>query len=268
MKQRPEEHWAQEVMTAVVTGATVTQHDDGSKPRMYDLRIAYSDGRIGAVEVTAAAHPEALALWRLISGGRWIEPTLRGGWAVCVTPTASYKRLKTQLPALLLQLEACGETQLDVLVARDSSAENLARDLGIVSAYQGGTAYPGSIYPTINLPDEQTGGFASETGDALATWLSDWILDPRRADNLTKLGKSGADERDLVVIVADFGNVPFHVTDILMRDDAPLPSIPPSVPDEITHVWTMSTWSSGVGMRWSAGGHWDRFDKLIHTRLR
>jgi len=109
------------------------------------------------------------------------------------------------------------------------------------------------------------GGFVSETGDPLAIWLSDWISDSRRADNLKKLGNSGVDERHLVVIVAGFGNVPFHVTDILTRDVAPLPTIPLSVPSDISHIWTMSTWSRGVGIRWSRSGQWERFDKLINT---
>jgi hypothetical protein len=264
-KQRPEENWASKVLTAALQGAIVTLNDDGSSPGMYDLRIEYDDGRVGAAEVTAAAHPDALALWRLISAERWIEPTLEGGWAVCLTPTANYKRLKARLPMLLLQLEWSGTTELHVSAVRDCSITRFASELGIVSAYQGGTAHPGSIYPTIELPHDQMGGFVSETGDPLAIWLSDWISDSRRADNLKKLGNSGVDERHLVVIVAGFGNVPFHVTDILMRDDAPLPTILLSVPSEISHIWTMSTLPRAVGIRWSRSGQWERFDKLIDT---
>jgi hypothetical protein len=250
--ERPEEDWTRKILAAELAGAIVTRYDDRPSPGMYDLAITYPDGRTGAAEVTAAAHREAIALWRLISAQRWIEKTLRGGWAVSLTPTANYKRLKTELPRLLLQLESNRVSNLKA--ALDRSTKELAAELGILSAYQGDTAYPRSIYPTIDLPLDQTGGFVSDTGDPLATWLADWIRDPRRADNVRKLGSSGANERHLVVIVAGFGNVPFHVTDVLTRDYAPLPTIPLSLPAEITNVWTMSTWSRGHGIRWTSSG--------------
>ena len=43
------------------------------------------------------------------------------------------------------------------------------------------------------------------------------------------------------------------------RKDTPLRKTHPS---EITHVWTMSTWSSGDGFRWSAETDWARFTKI------
>jgi hypothetical protein len=117
-----------------MNGALVTTHDDGSQPSMYDLRISYRDGRFGAVQVTAAAHPEALALWRHIGGGRWIEPSLRGGWAISLTPTANYKRLKAELPTLLLQLESKGVT--DLHISPDSATGFCLDKLGFKSRAQ------------------------------------------------------------------------------------------------------------------------------------
>src|SRR4051794_14980943 len=93
-KQRPEEQWVQRVLALALPYAVVGQHDDGSAAGMYDIDVEYPDGRTAAVEVTAAAHPEALALWRLISKEKWIERTLRGGWAVNVIPSANYKLLR------------------------------------------------------------------------------------------------------------------------------------------------------------------------------
>jgi hypothetical protein len=72
-------------------------------------------------------------------------------------------------------------------------------------------------------------------------------------------------EHHLVVIIAGLGNVPFHGTDILLRDDPPLPTTPLVQHDEITRVWVMSMWSSGHGIRWSSTGMWQRFDKLIDS---
>jgi hypothetical protein len=89
-KQRAEEKWVERILVAALPGALISQHDDGSAASMYDIDIDYADGRTAAVEVTSAAHPQALALWRLISEERWIERGLRGGWAVNVIPSTNY----------------------------------------------------------------------------------------------------------------------------------------------------------------------------------
>jgi len=85
----------------------------------------------------------------------------------------------------------------------------------------------------------------SDTGDPLAAWLGDWIIDAKQSDNLRKLATSGKDEGHLFIIVAGLGNVPFHVTDLLIRDDVPLPTIPLPLPREVTHVWVICPGSGG-----------------------
>lgn len=51
---RDEERWAQGCIQHALPDCTVEPHDDGSRDSTYDLRIVYSDGSMGAVEVTAA----------------------------------------------------------------------------------------------------------------------------------------------------------------------------------------------------------------------
>jgi hypothetical protein len=79
--------------------------------------------------------------------------------------------------------------------------------------------------------------------------------------NLEKLARSGADERHLFLILPGFAEARFAVIDLLMRDGAPLPDTDPELPPEVTHVWTVSTWRDGSGMRWSPDEGWLRFDK-------
>ena len=45
-----------------VLGAVVTQHDDGSAPSMYDLDVAYPDGRRAAAEVVSTRDAQAMSL--------------------------------------------------------------------------------------------------------------------------------------------------------------------------------------------------------------
>jgi hypothetical protein len=78
--------------------------------------------------------------------------------------------------------------------------------------------------------------------------------------------RSGADERHLFVIVPGFCDAPFAVADLLMQDDPPLPTVAPSLPPEVSHVWAMSTWNAGAGMRWSPEFGWQHFDKRVGQR--
>ena len=150
--------------------------------------------------------------------------------------------------------------------ARTLAWERAADDLGIVSMGQSGTAFPGSIYVTLDLPAERTGGIVADTGDALAAWVGDFLEGHERQDVRHKLLRSGADERHAFLILPGFAEVGFGVIDLLMRDDAPLPEAEPALPVEVTHVWVVSTWSSGHGMRWAPDQGWSYFDKLISSR--
>jgi hypothetical protein len=78
---RVDEEWARQLIEAALDAPTV-QHDDGSEPGMYDLAVHLPSGDQAAAEVTAAADPACVELWKLMNGGdeRWIEDDLQGGW--------------------------------------------------------------------------------------------------------------------------------------------------------------------------------------------
>lgn len=85
-KLRPPEEWARQLIERTL-GTTVRQHDDGSRPGMYDLDIISSEDMvIGAVEVTAAVEPEATAYWRAADHGEpWTDGRITGAWTVHVS---------------------------------------------------------------------------------------------------------------------------------------------------------------------------------------
>ena len=262
---RREEEWARRCISLAL-GAEVTLHDDGTAAGMFDLEIIYADGRRGAVEVTAAADPESIELWNLINdGARWIEPNIKGGWAVVLYPYARAKRIKRELPGLLMEFEQVGIRRVRDTSWRRGPPEERIAALGISDVFQSETAFRGSIYPTIELPDEKSGGGVADTGDALAGWIGDWVARPSQEHNLVKLRLADTPERHIFVILPSFADAPFSVTDLLMRDLAPLPTIKPNLPHPLTHVWCVSTWSSGSGMRWSPDEGWQRFDKLTRN---
>ena len=242
----------------------VVQHDDGSAPRMYDLAILHDGGPPAAVEVVAAADPGSIELWNLLnSDGRWLAEGIEGGWMVVLDPViARARRIERELPELLTQLE-----KLDIREVRPHRRrgvlDDVASDLGIVSACQGGTDFPGSIYITVQLAAERSGGWVADTGDALASWLGHFLNEAEQEDVRGKLASSDAPERHAFVYLPGFTTAPFSASDLLMRDRAPLPVEDPRLPDEVTHVWAVSTWSSGDGFRWSPEEGWARFAKTV-----
>jgi hypothetical protein len=227
---------------------------------MHDLDIRYGDGRLGAVEVTAAADQDAIEFWNLICGGedRWVVPDLVGGWTVSAWPTARANRLQGELPAWLRTLERGGIAEVRV-GSTDHEFDpilSMASDLGIVHAQQGPTSYPGSIYVLPELSFEQSGGMVGDSGDPLADWIGEFLMDPKQADVLEKLRRSDADERHAFVLVPGFTSAPFSVAYLLLQDDAPLPNKAPSLPAEVSHVWAMSAWKSGRVLCWSPDSGW------------
>ena len=204
---------------------------------------------------------ECMALWRLMNGDaeRWQEPGLRGGWMVSLEPTARARRLRRELPHLLSALEGHGMREVGDGFHCDHPLATLADKLGIISAHQGETDFPGSIYSTIEQPADRTGGCVADIGDALAAWISAFLMKPEQADVLGKLARSGASATHAYVIVPPFSTAPFAVTDLLMRSEAPLPLARPLLPESVTHVWVAGTWSSGDGFRWSPESQWTKF---------
>jgi len=177
---------------------------------------------------------------------------------------ARARRIERELPDLLAQLE-----KLEIREVRPrrrrGALDDVASDLGIVSAGQSGTDFPGSIYITLQLAAERSGGFVADTGDALASWLGQFLNEPKQKDVRDKLASSGAPERHAFVYLPGFTTAPFSASDLLMRDGAPLPVEGPRLPDAVTHVWAVSTWSSGAGFRWSPEDGWAKFAKTVPT---
>jgi hypothetical protein len=260
---RPEEDWAARCIGHELR-VNVVEHDDNSSPGMFDLSIAYPDRPHGAVEVTAAADEESIKLGKLVyDGKRWIVEGIIGGWVAGLHPTASMKRIRQDLPPLLQSLERQSIQNPEPEVYWEPGLhKELIRALGIAHLAQHSTDYPGCVYLTVEQDPDRTGGMSPTDGRPLLEWLADWLILPDKADNLAKLGASGADERHLFLILPSFADAPFGVVDLLMRDDSPLPDGQPELLPEVTHLWMVSTWNfSSTGIRWSPDGGWSRFAK-------
>jgi hypothetical protein len=259
-KTRGEESWVGACIEAALPGVNVVQHDDGSEPSMYDLDLFRDGALFAACEVTAAADAESIELWNLINGSteRWVEQGLLGGWMVTVSPTCRAKRLRHELPDLLRILETVATGS-----KRQEAIERLHR-LNVVSAHRNGTDFPGSIYVTLQRDGERTGGVVPATGSGLVSWLNGWMCEPAQEHNLEKLRTAEAAERHLFVLFPGFTTAPFSASDLLMRGDAPLPEVSPALPEGITDVWLMSTWSTGDVFHYGGRG-WTRASQVFEV---
>jgi hypothetical protein len=230
---------------------------------MYDLSIRYSDRPPAAVEVTAAADAGLIELWNLINGrgdGRWEEPNLKGGWSIELAPDARAKELRAKLPDLLRRLEGHGVEGVDPSGRAHGPFETELLALGVTHAIQLPTHFTGSIYPTF----KPRAGFVPSSGTPLLDWIGPWLREPGQADNLFKLAASGAIERHLFVFLPGFTTAPFGVDIQMMKNQPILPDSDPDLPTEITHLWLMSTWSDGQGLRWGPDTGWKLFEKVGH----
>lgn len=182
---------------------------------------------------------------------------------VSLTPTARAKHLRKELPGLLQRLEDARISQVALSGQRREVDPFVveAQHLGIVHASQGGTDFPGSIYVTIEEPRERTGGIVDPSGSAIPSWAAEFLVESQQADVLAKLARSGLEERHVFILLPGFTTAPFGVVDMLRREDDSVPEAPPVLPPEVTHVWLVSLWSIGRGLRWSPEGGWARFNR-------
>ena len=245
----------------------VTQHDDGSQDGMYDLSIEFVGRSSGAAEVTCDVDGSVLALSKVIysraGSGRWIIEGLRGGWVVTLASPANGKRVIKELPALLAELESLGVTAIDTWDEDPNDpVVGRAAALRIVSAIQSDTAHAGSVYLLVELADARSGGVVASTANAPARWIGVFLRDSKRSDVLAKLDRSGASERHAFVVLAGLGEPSFDVFDPLARQDVELPTEPPDLPLEVTHVWLTTTWNGGRGLRWDPEVGWLWFERV------
>lgn len=269
VKPRGEESWAAACLEAALAEIEVRQFDDNSGAAMHDLDLYRKGDLVGACEVTAAAHRDSIELWNLINrrDERHIEEGLLGGWSLTLEMTCRWNHLRPVLRPFLESLESREITRVgefdDPRDVRDT-----AQRLGIHHAMQSPTDFLGSVYFTINLPNEMSGGVVPEDGDALCSWIEEWINHPDRSRKIKKLQKSAAPERHLFVILPGFTDAPFEAYDVLMRDHGPLPLKNPDLPEGVTHLWAMSTWRSGDVFRWSERSGWCRSKKVFEVPAR
>lgn len=212
-------------------------HDDGSADGLYDLQIRYPDGRVGAVEVTAAEDPDLVERQSVLSNGRAVLRVagLRYGWLVVLNDGARVKTAQARLPQLLRRLEAVGRTEASVFSAGDLDDEELPwLPAHLVDAQVQTTKVIDAPAGTIAIIGPMRAAFLSRDPEDVVTFVEQFI--ESRPTDIAKLRRADADERHLFIWGGEFsiGWVPLRA---LQLDVSDLPVRAPGLPPEITHVW-------------------------------
>lgn len=256
-------------VVARLTGERVVLQDDGSRDRMPDIRIEYTGSDPGYVEVWTDTDPGYARTWSRLTGRGQQMPaelpssTLRRNWFVTVSATCELRYLDQQLEPLLARLEADGQVfecvEGEESLRLDPSA-TVARllDLGVVEL----SSVPSG-------PGQQAVSRLYTTGivgpivirwPVVLDWISDTLASPRFADVRTKLDLTGADQRHVFIGVTftSPGDVYFALD---LREHS-LPPDPPTLPNEITHLWLMHAPFPDRCLVWSPDRGW--FDPVWH----
>jgi hypothetical protein len=223
-----------------------------------DIEIIYNDGHTAIGEVGWHQDREIQAMWAETHKRKDAQQVAlspgAGQWMVSLSRGASIKNLYRELPSLIGDLLAQGETQLMIQGTwPPGPTADSARRLGIEDMSRVNNSSPARAI--FFMPG--SGGVVPQDPNVIVTWIDEVVADSRYLDMTSKLLKLSADERHIFIMSG--GLTPFGVEEGLGRLDQALPTIGPTVPKGITHVWVASRFKfneeSSLGL-WRSSSGW------------
>jgi hypothetical protein len=235
-------------VVARLTGERVVIQDDGSKPAMPDIRIDYSAKPPAYIEaVVDVATPYAAMAAEI-----WKQEPLPADliWTVHITGRAPrLAQLRHRLPQILGGLHHPPEAGL---------IEELA-SLGL--RVTGPWEPPPGESGKIHLRPEGAFGNMELLWESLLDWIAEFLASDRTKDVRRKLAATAATERHAFIGVSFTS--PGDAYHALRREGRPqLPTLPPRLPPEITHLWVWSVPGLGRCLAWFPDRGW--LDVMVH----
>jgi len=221
---------------------------------MYDLRIGTQDSPKAAIECVGAVDPEWTETWNVgPARGSW-RMDLGSDWRVVLRPGARVKDVRSQIQRIL---RACEDRRVMGFHPVNSRLKRAYPDLWnelFVLEVHSINCYrtPGSGDVSLGLTGY--GGAVDARGRAIPGWIASFLTAPDRADVLSKLDRSGADECHVYVPVASCG-APWEVESYLITESQHLPVEGPLLPSPVSRVWIAY---GERGVRWD-GERWKFF---------
>lgn len=265
--KKPEERRA--VLVAVrVLGATRAEALDvtGGPEGVVEAMLTLKDGRQAAFEVTILADQAERAVSSLLARAKhsWPVPG-RWFWTIDASPQTNLKELKKRYSSIILACEAHGiEDPLydlrgwDLAFAGDTDLQWLLEGADAKCLMWGFSRQLASSMQNPHVMVVLAGG-GGPVDDSLTDFAAElqkaFDAAPHMAEHFTKLARTAADERHLYVPLGDTV-LPFSLMWGLAAGNQ-LPSEPPPVPADITHLWLAPAHSSRV-LLWSRTDGWSQ----------
>lgn len=243
------------------TGEHVVIQDDGSSDAMPDIRINYSDGRVGFVEVWKDLDGPYAAMARELAKFEYRLPAAGLGrvWFLEVSSAFRMSTADRDVPELLRALTAEGNTfntvgTAEALRQHSSAHVQRALKLGIVSlsSRPATASEPEAVY----LGPQGIYGPADVTWEPFLEWIEQTLssADPHMAGNRRKLAAARSDESH--AFLGPTYSSPWAVFHALTYWSNTLPPAPPTLPREITHVWLLNAQTPDRCLAWLPDRGW------------
>jgi hypothetical protein len=227
--------------------------DPGGGPGgAHDFEVDLDDGGFAAIEVTGEVEAGQRALESLM---RRLPPlTVPGShwrWQTGLGDSAQEKRIPSELPALLFDMEKAGQRSAHCLGDyRDPLVKQL-RELGMEFVY-GWTPTDSAQQGRVTISFGTYGGW-EWGGAATDTWLAEFLASRRGINKVVKLRSvSKAKQWHLVIVLDPRSKAGMGIT--LQESWTALPTIEP--PEPLTHLWLLPMPTAWPGLRWARGGGW------------
>lgn len=260
-------------VVARLTGEEVTIQDDNTHDGMPDIRINYTDGRTGFVEVVTDIDRSYAETYRRITRqndkgsslrlpGELRSPSVHRIWFVTLSNRANLRNINDSLPALLAKIETNGEffesvtTQETLAQVTSQHSAELVR-LGVVEIasrapreseterHKDGIIllYPGGIQ-----------GPADVTWDDFYQSLSELLASNLVLRKVSKLWKAGGD--DSHIFIGTSFTTRWAIYRALSMDVQSIPPTAPDLPERITHLWLMGAQTPDRCLVWFQREQW------------
>ncbi len=237
------------VLEAILAGSQLNYKAQQSQGE-WDFDLRHSDGRVAALEVTAAVDQpqvETMAAIRNKKRGGSVVSAVKckRSWMILPVKGAKIQKIREHADEYLSRLEADGVERFSFPQREYQSVESIIRDLQI----SGGGVFSSEGRPRILIGMPGGGGAVGAEKAIEAGEVEAWKIDNRK-----KLGAAGTTERHLVVYMDALNGVPWTA----LTEFEP-PSTRPNLPPEITDLWlvghlvapdTFRVWRGGANNPW------------------
>lgn len=237
-------------------------HDDNSEPSMYDLRIGSVDAPKYAIECVGAVCQKTTETINIAYEKKPVDYSssdikISGDWNVTIEKTARVKLIKSEIARILMEFENLGITGFTPVdwQLKQSNLElfNTLSRLGVVYLNKLKETGNGDIY----LSCKGILGSVDGSGEGLAHWVENFLMEDSQADVIQKLKNSNATERHVFIPIV-FNGAPKNVEYYFIQDEMPIPELTPNLPKPITGVWLLG--GDGKGIKYT-NGKWSLFGR-------